>query len=111
MTALRFTTSSNLKRPAMKFSFEMLAVAATSPPTSIFAPGPIRMPFGLMRNTVPCAVSRPRIADISGPLTRFSFALAADGCLKSTCPPAPTLKLRQSMTARCEDWMTSRRSA
>ena len=92
----------------MKFSFEMLAVAATSPPTSILAPGPIRIPFGLTRKTVPFAVSRPRIADISGPVTRFSVA-PVPACRKLTCPPVPMLKLRQSMTARCEDWTMSRR--
>ncbi len=66
-----------LKRPARKSWLLRLSVEATSPATSMRAPGPIRMPLGLTRKTRPFEVSAPRMTERSGPMTRLRTLEAA----------------------------------
>src|SRR5213078_3664853 len=49
---------------------------------------------------------RPRICDGSPPVTRLSTLDCAEGCWNVTLASLPTLKLRQSMTARLLSWRT-----
>ena len=58
------------------------------------------MPAGLLRNTWPLLLMRPKIWLALPSRTRLSVTLAASGCLKVTLAPVPRLKLCQSMTAR-----------
>src|SRR5438874_341137 len=67
------------------------------------------MPFGLTSTTWPFAVIRPAMSDGSPPRTRLTASEDEEGCAKLVCSPAPTEKLRQSMTARLLDWLTSSR--
>ncbi len=64
-------------RPERKSASDMRSVEAAKPATSIIAPWPKTMPFGLTRNTRPLDRSLPRICVGSCPTTRFSTALAA----------------------------------
>ena len=100
---------SKLWRPAMKSSLRMSWVVATSPPTSTLAFGPNRMPFGLTSQTCPLAVSRPMMAEGSGPVTRLRVMELASGCWKLVCSPSAMPKRFQSITAFGVDWMTSSR--
>ena len=98
---------SNWYLPAMKLASEMLAVVATSPPTSTLAPAPITTPLGLTSMTVPLADKLPMILDGSFPVTRFSVTLEAEGCWKVTFSPASMLKDFQVMMALSVDWRIS----
>ena len=86
-------------RPSRKSRSDSGRVEATRPATSTTAPGPIRMPFGLTRNTRPFDCRRPRISDICGPVTRLSTALAALCWTNRTSSFGAIEKLCQLMTA------------
>src|SRR5438445_9209101 len=77
----------------------MSDVVAISPPTSIWLPGPNRMPLRLIIHTWPLARTLPLTADAFGPVTRLSVIEALSGCWKVTPAPAPTEKSCQLMTA------------
>ena len=62
-------------RPARKSASPRSRVEATRPPTSIRAPAPKTMPFGLIRKTRPFDCSRPSRRDGSWPTTRLRTAL------------------------------------
>ena len=64
--------------------------------------GVIAMPCGLIRNRLPLDFSEPAISLPSGPVTTLSVAAWAFGSLNSTALPAPTEKLSQRSTARCD---------
>ena len=66
-----------LSRPARKSASPRSRVEATRPPTSIRAPWPKTIPFGLIRNTRPFDCSRPSRLDGSWPTTRLRTALLA----------------------------------
>ncbi len=53
--------------------------------------------------TWPLALMRPAMADGSGPVTRLSVALVAEGCWKVTVWLRPTSNERQSIAARSVD--------
>ena len=91
--------ASNLSLPAKKSAVLMCAVEATRPPTSMRAPWPKTMPFGLIKKTLPFDCSCPRIEEGSAPTTRLSTALDADCCWKLVISLAPIEKLCQLMTA------------
>src|SRR5690349_153006 len=82
----------------------MDSVVATSEPTSTLAPGANSTPFGLVRNTWPFAVRRPKISDGTPPTTRLSATEEAPGWLKFTCAPTPMENESQLMMARWLDW-------
>src|ERR1039458_7831105 len=94
--------------PAMKSEFLIFAVVATRPLTSTREAGPKNTPFGLIRITLPLAVSVPSICDGSGSLMRFSVTEEEEGWLNFVVSLGAMLKERQSITARCVDWLTLR---
>src|ERR1035441_9893372 len=94
--------------PAMKSEFLIFAVVAIRPLTSTFEVGPKNTPFGLIRITLPLAVSVPSICDGSGSLMRFRVTDEEDGWLNLVVSVGAMLKDRQSITARCVDWSTLR---
>ncbi len=77
-TAPALKVEVKFRLPARKSVSDKFRVEATSPPTSILAPCPTRMPAGLMRNTRPLEVMVPSNTEGSGPITRFSTLLLAD---------------------------------
>src|ERR1017187_6099089 len=93
--------------PAMKSEFLIFAVVATRPLTSTCEPGPKNTPFGLIRITLPFAVSVPSICDGFASLMRFRVTEEEEGWLKWVASLGAMLKDRQSITARCVDWLTS----
>ena len=78
-------------------------VEPTRPPTLTDAPLPNRMPFGLIRNTLPFALRLPRMLDGSLPMTRFSATELLFGCTNCTLSPAAILKLCQLIATFCVD--------
>ena len=77
----------------MKSASSSCRVEATSPPTFTDAPGPNRMPLGLIKNTWPFDVRLPKMAEASAPITRLSATEARPGCTNCTDCPAPMPKL------------------
>ena len=69
-------------RPARKSASDRFSVDARNPATSICAPAPIVIPFGLTRNTRPLDCSEPSMADGLRPTTRFSTLLDCDCWMK-----------------------------
>ena len=84
----------------MKSALPIVCVVATSAPTSTEAPGAKYTPLGLVKNTWPLALMRPKIWLGLASSTRFKVTLLAEGWLKLTCACAPTLKVCQSIAAR-----------
>jgi hypothetical protein len=97
---------SKAMRPAMKAWLVVSAVVAISPATSTCAPPWKTMPEGFTSATPPLEVSRPAMAEGSGPVTRCSDQDPAPGWRISTWCPAPMSKPRHSITARLLDWVT-----
>ena len=96
--------------PSRKLLSDMPSEEATIPPTSTCAPGAKRIPLGLVRNTRPLEVRRPKIADGSPPRTRLRMTDEALGCAKLTWAWLPMLKLSQLTIALLEDCVTSMRA-
>ena len=71
------------------------SVAATRPPTLTSAPGPNRMPFGLIRKTWPLAFRCPRICVPLVSKMRLTAIALDDGCTKSTVCCGAMLKVAQ----------------
>ncbi len=92
--------------PVMKLASVMFRVEATSPPTFTWAFGPNRMPLGLTRNTLPLADRLPKIADGSGPVTRFRATELLFGWANRTDSLGAMLKLCQLITAFWLVWLT-----
>ena len=89
-----------LKRPAMKSSLRMSLVVARKPAVVITAPGPKMMPSRLTRNTLPFAVSVPRIwLGPSPPVTLLSTIEFAFGWTNVVFSPTPILNRFQLMIA------------
>src|SRR5436190_11023954 len=82
----------------------MDSVVANSPPTSTDAPGANSTPPGLVRNTWPLAVRRPKISDGLVPMTRFSATAEELGWLKFTHALEPMEKVSQFRIAFCVYW-------
>ena len=61
--------------------------------------------MGLIRNTWPLEVRLPKIADASGPSTRFRATELLLGCTKTTLPPWPMEKLCQLIAVFRVDWL------
>ena len=109
----RFTTNDgsipcccvNALPPCMKLSASMESVVASRPATSTFAPWPNTTPFGFEMNTLPLAVSCPRMVVASPPLMRFNATEDAPGWMNCTSSPGLISKLRQSSTARALPWL------
>src|ERR1700690_611178 len=91
--------------PAMKSLSLMLSVDASNPPTFTCAPWPNRMPFGLIRNTLPLADRLPRMLEGSEPTTRLSATELLLGCTNWTASPCPMLKLCQLIATFWLDWL------
>jgi hypothetical protein len=88
--------------PAMKSASEMPSEEATRPPTLTCAPLPITTPPGLSSQTLPLALSVPRmLLAAPPPVTRLSAMLPAFGWSKRTVAPAPTSNVFQLVTTRC----------
>jgi hypothetical protein len=86
-------------RPERKSSLDRPSDEATRPATSIRAPAPKTMPFGLMSATRPLDCSVPRICEGSTPVTRLSTLESALCCTKRVVSPAPMEKDCQLMMA------------
>ena len=97
---------SNRLVPAMKLSSLMLCVVATTPPTSTDDVGEKNTPLGLLKNTWPLAVMRPKIWLGLLSFTRLSVMAFALGCTKFTEAELPRLKVSQFTTARWLLWFT-----
>ena len=90
----------------MKSSSAMFSVDATRPPTLTLDPAPNSTPLGLTMNTLPFALSVPRIAEGSDPVTRFSATDCASGWVNVTLPFAPIENDCQLTIAFCDPWLT-----
>src|SRR5438093_2377208 len=84
----------------------MESVVAKRPPTSTAALGAKSTPFGLLRNTWPLAVRRPKISDGLLPRTRLSAIAEELGWLKFTQAFEPIEKLFHSRIAFWLAWST-----
>ncbi len=84
----------------------MSLVVASRPPTLTWAFLPKAMPCGLISHTWPLAMMVPSMTDGLKSLMRLRVIDEALGWLNCTVWPCDTLKLFQSMIARCEDWLT-----
>src|SRR5678815_3689766 len=82
----------------------MESVVANRPPTSTDAPGANSTPLGLVRNTWPLAVRRPKISDGLFPSTRLRATADELGWLKLTHALEPIEKLCQFRIAFCDVW-------
>src|SRR6185436_5899780 len=89
----------------MKSASVIPRVEATSPPTFTCAPCPNRMPFGLMRKTLPFADRLPRMLDGSGPSTRLRATELLPGCTNWTASVLPMLNDCQLIAAFWLDWL------
>ena len=89
----------------MKSAVPMVCVVATRPPTLTDEVGLKYTPFGLLRNTWPLAVMRPKIWLAWLSCTRFSVTEPLFGCWKLTWACDPTLKVCQSIAPRWVAWL------
>ena len=80
-------------------------MVAKSAPTSTLALGAKRTPLGLLRNTWPLAVMRPKISDGLLPSTRLTVIEEALGWLKFTHAPEPIEKLAQLIVPLSVLWV------
>ncbi len=85
----------------MSLTFKVLA---TNCPTSMRAPGPTRMPAGLISQTEPLEVTCPSMRDGSPPAVRASRAEVLPGCCTSTRAAEPTSNELKLTIARDEVW-------
>src|SRR5271157_4235394 len=83
----------------------MLSVLATKPAVLTVDVPVMRMPFELMRKTLPLALRAPCSTLCSLPITRLRVIDEALGWLKLTVSEGAVLKLCQLMEALFVDWL------